>query len=135
MNTILPVEIITIILSKINDNNTYKNARLTCKCWTLILKDGKNFKNNKLYSIIKFNNDSIDYYSPYNILLAQVKFSSYGYYEYKTFNKNCIINVKSSPFKLQITTFIGTYFEKKTYDIFTDKKNIVNHYIPQCNLM
>jgi hypothetical protein len=131
----IPNEIIIIILNKITDTESYKNARLVCKYWHYILNDGKIFRANSLDTSIKYFNDRIDFLNSKNLLIAQVKFSNYGFYEYKKLNNNCVISIKSKPLEMNYTKNIGTYYESIKYNIITDKKSVQEHYIPQCLLM
>ena len=133
---LLPEELVIIILNFISDSKTYKNARITCKLWNNVLKDGKIFKNNELKQIIKFYDNYIYYFNPKLELLASVKFQNYGFYEYKQFkDKNYTITIKSKPLCLESTKSVGLYYEKKHYDSLTDKKTVTNFNIPQCILM
>ena len=131
----IPNEIIIIILNKITDTESYKNARLVCKYCHYILNDGKIFRANSLDTSIKYFNDRIDFLNSKNLLIAQVKFSNYGFYEYKKLNNNCVISIKSKPLEMNYTKNIGTYYESIKYNIITDKKSVQEHYIPQCLLM
>jgi len=131
----LPNEIIILILDKIDDTNTYKNSRLVCKYWYNILKDGKIFKDNIVDRIIQFYTNKIEFYNKKKLLIGQVHFSNYGFYEYKKFNNNCVISIKSTPLELSYTKNIGTYYESKQYNIMTDKKIVREHYLPNCVIM
>ena len=132
----LPSELISIILNFICDTQTYKNARITCKLWNNVLKDGKIFINNELTQIIKFYDNHINYFNRKSELIACVNFQNYGFYEYKKFKDcNYSISIKSKPLSLESTKMIGKYYEKKHYDIITDKKTVTNFHIPQCILM
>ena len=132
---IFPNEILVIILESIDDTQTHKNARLVCKLWYNILKYGKIFKNRKLINYIEYNKDYINYLNVNKMLVAEVKFQNYGFYEYKKFDNNYSLSIKSKPFILESVKRKKNYFEKITYKMLDDKKEIINYSIPMCNVM
>tara|TARA_A100001015_G_C15016362_1_gene725720 strand:- start:702 stop:1127 length:426 start_codon:yes stop_codon:yes gene_type:complete len=74
----LPLEIIELILNKLNDTKSFLRMRLVCKTTYNILSDVKIFEKGNLKKIIVFNNDSIYYYTSNNNLIKEVNFLKYG---------------------------------------------------------
>lgn len=134
----LPIELVELILSKINDTETHKNARCVCKQWYTILKNGKIFlKKHKFIDVI-FDDTTIIYKKfPDNKIIAECFFTKYGSYTYKKYNNGMLnIEITSFPFNIKKTEYNLHYKQSITYDILKDKKseNVLS-YAPACLLM
>lgn len=75
---IIPIEIIEIIISKILDTETFKNARLVCKKLYFICSPLKTFSNRKLESITYFKDNSIKVFDNNNNLITEFNYNKYG---------------------------------------------------------
>ena len=86
----LPPEIVSIILLKINETDSYLHSRLVCKYWNFILKNIKTFENNKLKYVTKLNLNTITTFNLNNQIIKNIKFKNYGDYEISYFKNNVI---------------------------------------------
>ncbi len=133
----IPHELIIIILSFINDNESYKTARLTCKRWLGILKNVKRYHNNKLIETIIFNENNIKSYYQNNCIKREMNFNKFGCFELNEYNLkgDMIHNVTlKNPYCLESFTIAGNGFLRKKCDIRTDE--IEKEYTPlyTCNI-
>lgn len=89
----IPNEIIKIILSFVNDTQTYKNARLVSRTFYSILTPLKYFTNGILDTQIIFENKNIHVIDKNNNLIKEYKIKDFGGYVMNNFNtKGIIIN-------------------------------------------
>ena len=133
----IPHELIIIILGFINETESYKAARLTCKRWLSILKNVKRYNDNKLIEEIIFNEDNIKSYYQNNRIKREMKFNKYSYFDLKEYNLSgeMIHHVSlKNPYCLESYSITKTGFLKKKCDIRNDE--IQKEYTPlfSCNI-
>jgi len=88
----IPLEIVKLILSFINDNDTYKNTRLVCKVFYHILSPLKvyDIKGNLKLKLF-FINKQINIFNKNNYLVQEYNIKKYGGYKSTIFNDKGII--------------------------------------------
>ena len=115
----LPSNIIKLILSKINDTETYLNSRLVCKNWYQELRNIKIYSSKELKKIIEFQEKEITTYNAQGIIINKYFIKTYGGYIYKTYNNGqCIETITlDPPYKLKKRTLKSYKYTNIEYDI------------------
>ena len=131
-------EILNLIFSFISDTNTYKQCRLSCKIFYLILKNNIVYKNNVPICTIKYFDNKISYFNCNNELEKDILFLKYG--EIKTINyfiknnkDNNFTEFNIKPPKYAVVIEQNSYFLKKMTYNFEDgdvKTTNIPRYIP-----
>jgi len=138
MGIYIPNELIILILSFINETQTYLNARLVCKLWYDILCNVKHYNNNKLINISTFNNDYFETRTLNNILVKKIIFHQYGRYTYMEYDSNGLSKeIKCKPpFTIQSIEYNPFSKSTKSYNIIQEKltSNIVNYMPFNCTI-
>ena len=81
----LPIEILEIVLSQINDTETYLTSRKVCQNWYRLLQPLKIFSNGKYIKKIEFRYDKIIVTSNLDKLLSKYEYLGYGKSKYEEF--------------------------------------------------
>jgi len=137
--TILPSNIIEMILSKINDTNTYFNSRLVCKKWYKKLKNILIFENYYLEKKIKFDKNEITIFDKSGNIINKCFIKIYGGFVYKTYqNGQCIDTISvNSPYSVKKRTLDKYNYKNVEYNIKDNKETITyeNIPIPPCTVL
>lgn len=132
----LPIEILEIVLSQINDTETYLTSRKVCQNWYRLLQPLKIFSNGKYIKKIEFRYDKIIVTSNLDKLLSKYEYLGYGKSKYEEFEgyekKTITIN---SPFKAKSTNYISSgIINTKLYDFRKVEVFNSNVSYPQCTI-
>ena len=119
-------ELIGLILIKLVDNNSIKNARLVCRNWYNYLKPLKRFKENTLFETVHFYDNYIAILYPNNslkseYLLPKDILDTYVFNEYN--NRGILINTIKSvpPYSIIQKEIKYNTIETTEYDISKNK--------------
>ena len=125
-NNILPIELIEIILSNINDNSTYRKCRLVNKEWYNIFKTLKNFNLDGVYtSRIEFTPEYIRCILVNKKIKFEYKLNSLGNNVYREYNDRGMIIKRIN---LELPNYIYFYslennvMNTKTFNIKTNSQ-------------
>jgi hypothetical protein len=115
----LPFNVIKLILSKINDTQTYLNSRLVCKIWYEKLKNIKIYNLKELKEIIEFQEKEITTYNSQWVIINKYFVKTYGGFIYKTYsNGQCIETINlQPPYKIKKKTLKQYKYTNVEYDI------------------
>ena len=130
----LPIELLEIVLSKINDTNTYLTSRKVCAVWYKLQQPLKIFSDGEYIKKIEFSYNQIIVKSNFDKILSKYEYLGYGKSKYEEFedSEKKIINIKS-PFKAKATTFLlGGIINTKIYDFRKIEVSNSNIGYPQC---
>ena len=132
----LPLELIEIVLSFVNDTKTYMNCRLVSILWYDILIDGKIFKDGKFLEKVIFRENLIQFLDLSNNLNAECVFQNYSFKfkNYKSYNNETII-LKGFNLVSKYSNF--NYTKEITYNMITNEKkhNEIKHHMRGCLMM
>ena len=142
-NNSLPLELIEIILSHVNDNSTYRKCRLVNKEWYNILKKLKNFDFNGVYtSKIEFTQDYIRCILVNKKIKFEYKLNSLGNNVYREYNDRGMIIKRIN---LELPNYIYFYslennvMNTKTFNIKTNSQTKsatpLYPFNPNCSIM
>ena len=134
----LPIEIIELIFSKVNDKKTILSIRLTNKYFYVKHKEVIDYDKKLKYI---FNKNSYQTYNiEHNYLENEIIFKLPCYYIYKEYNIAKIVTkqIKSSLFELEKTDYIlYSGFKKINYNIYknTNTESTVTYPPLNCSIM
>mgnify|MGYP000356493338 CR=1 FL=1 len=142
-NNILPLELIEIILSYINDNSTYRKCRLVNREWYNLLKNLKNFDFNGIYtSRIEFTPEYIRCILVNEKIKYEYKLNRLGNNVYREYNDRGMIikrvNVEL-PNYIYFYTLENNVMNTKTFNIKTNNQTSSSTplypFNPNCSIM
>lgn len=128
-------QILSNIFKHVDDTETYKSIRLTCKKWKNVLPTVKRFSNKKLKTQIFFEKNNIKMFNNRNELLKHLYFDNMGNSEYREYVNNSLIKTikYKLPYNLSMVHNKGMLIVSRECDI--REKKYINNYenvLPEC---